>query len=107
MSKAPISDTVSFPLCSMSIFRTSSPPIILRIGTSNRDMERRQADGCWRSCDIEDILVRDKTSLNYAVTSRWGKANGYKEWRYLFIPTGQIWSNSSFMQLAERFKEMK
>ena len=37
---------------------------------------------------------------------RWGKANGYKQWKYLFIPSKQIMPNSSFMQLAKMFQTM-
>lgn len=52
-----------------------------------------------------DVLAKKERGIQYcAVASRWGKANGYKEWRYLFIPAGQIQPNSSFKQLAERFE---
>ena len=37
---------------------------------------------------------------------RWGKANGYKEWKYLFIPSRKIMPNSSFLQLAKQFHEL-
>lgn len=51
-----------------------------------------------------DVIAKKERGIQYcAVASRWGKANGYKEWRYLFIPAGQIQPNSSFKQLAERF----
>ncbi len=51
-----------------------------------------------------DVLAKKERGIQYcAAASRWGKANGYKEWRYLFIPAGQIQPNSSFKQLAERF----
>lgn len=54
-----------------------------------------------------DVIAKKERGIQYcAVASRWGKANGYKEWRYLFIPAGQIHMNSSFAQLAERFKEL-
>lgn len=54
-----------------------------------------------------DVIAKKERGIQYCeVASRWGKANGYKEWRYLFIPAGQILSNSSFAQLAERFKEL-
>ena len=33
-------------------------------------------------------------------------ANGYKEWLYLFIPATQVQANSSFKNLAERFKKL-
>lgn len=54
-----------------------------------------------------DVIAKKERGIQYcAVASNWGKANGYKEWRYLFIPAGQIKANSTFKQLAERFKEL-
>ena len=54
-----------------------------------------------------DVIAKKKRGVQYCeVASRWGKANGYKEWRYLFIPSKQVMPNSSFMQLAGRFKEV-
>ena len=54
-----------------------------------------------------DVIAKKKRGIQYCeVASRWGKANGYKEWRYLFIPSQQIMPNSSFMQLANRFQEL-
>ena len=54
-----------------------------------------------------NVIAKKERAIQYcAVASRWGKANGYKEWRYLFIPAGQIRLTSSFMVLAERFKEL-
>lgn len=54
-----------------------------------------------------DVIAKKERGIQYcAVASNWGKANGYKKWRYLFIPAGQIKANSTFKQLAERFKEL-
>lgn len=54
-----------------------------------------------------DVIAKKDRGVQYcAVASRWGKANGYKEWCYLFIPAGQIRLNSSFSQLAQRYKEL-
>ena len=54
-----------------------------------------------------DVIAKKERGIQYCKTaSSWCKANGYKEWRYLFIPAGQISRNSSFAQLAERFKEL-
>ncbi len=54
-----------------------------------------------------DVIAKKERGIQYcAVASRWGKANGYKEWQYLFIPAGQIRSSSTFALLAERFKEL-
>lgn len=53
-----------------------------------------------------DVIAKKNRGIQYCeVASRWGKANGYKEWRYLFIPSKQIMPNSSFMQLAKRYQE--
>ena len=54
-----------------------------------------------------DVIAKKERGIQYcAVASRWGEANGYKEWQYLFIPAGQIRSSSTFALLAERFKEL-
>ena len=57
--------------------------------------------------DYPDVIAKKKRGIQYCeVASRWGKANGYKEWRYLFIPSKQVMPNSSFMLLAKRFQEL-
>ena len=54
-----------------------------------------------------DVIAKKERGIEYcAVVSRWGKANGYKEWRYVFIPSQQIQPYSTFAQLAERFTEI-
>ena len=54
-----------------------------------------------------DVIAKKERGIQYcSVASQWGRANGYKEWRYLFIPAGQISSSSTFALLAERFKEL-
>ncbi len=54
-----------------------------------------------------DVIAKKKRGIQYCeVASRWGKANGYKEWRYLFIPSKQVMPSSSFMQLAKRFETL-
>lgn len=51
-----------------------------------------------------DVIAKKKRGIQYCeVASRWSKANGYKEWQYLFIPSKQVMSNSSFLQLAKQF----
>ncbi|MBR0519641.1 hypothetical protein IJJ97_07610 [bacterium] len=51
-----------------------------------------------------DVIAKKQSALKYCeIVSKWCKENGYKEWKYLFIPSLQIKSNSTFMQLAERF----
>ena len=52
-----------------------------------------------------DVIAKKKRGIQYCeVVSRWGKVNGYKEWKYLFIPSKQIMPNSSFAQLAKRYQ---
>lgn len=54
-----------------------------------------------------DVLAKKERAIKYCkISTEWGKANGYKSWKYLFIPAGQINSNSSFMNLARRFEGM-
>jgi len=51
-----------------------------------------------------DVIAKKKRGIQYCeVASRWGKANGYKEWKYLFIPSKQVLPNSSFMQVAKQY----
>lgn len=54
-----------------------------------------------------DVIAKKKRGIQYCeVASHWGKANGYKEWQYLFIPSQKIMPNSSFLQLAKQFHEL-
>lgn len=54
-----------------------------------------------------DVIAKKNRGIQYCETAtRWGKANGYKEWRYLFIPSKQVLPSSTFMQLAQRFQEL-
>lgn len=51
-----------------------------------------------------DVIAKKKRGIQYCeVASNWSRANGYKEWKYLFIPSKQVMPNSSFMQLANQF----
>lgn len=54
-----------------------------------------------------DVTAKKNRAVQFcAAASRWGKANGYKEWQYLFIPSKEVKISSSFMQLAKRFKKL-
>ncbi|HGM3506449.1 TPA: DEAD/DEAH box helicase [Clostridioides difficile] len=54
-----------------------------------------------------DVVAKKKRAIKYCeVVSNWGKANGYKQWEYLFIPSMQIHENSSFKQLSKQFVEL-
>ena len=53
-----------------------------------------------------DVIAKKERGIQYcSVVSTWAKENESKQWQYLFIPAGQIQSNSSFKQLALRYKE--
>lgn len=53
-----------------------------------------------------DVIAKKERAIHYCeAATRWGEANGYKKWQYLFIPSKKIASNSSFMHLAEEFGE--
>ena len=48
-----------------------------------------------------DVPEKEKAGINFCeLASRWGIDNGFKEWRYLFIPDGKIKSNFSFNYIA-------
>ncbi len=52
-----------------------------------------------------DVIAKKNRGIQYCeVATHWSKANGYKPWRYLFIPSKQVMPNSSFTQLAQRFE---
>lgn len=54
-----------------------------------------------------DVIAKKQRAIQYcAAASRWGNANGYKKWQYLFIPSMQVTTSSSFSHLAEQFKEL-
>ena len=53
-----------------------------------------------------DVVAKKERGTQYcSIASRWSKANGYKEWRYLFIPDNQVQPNSTFPQLAARYAD--
>lgn len=51
-----------------------------------------------------DVIAKRNRTIKYCeIASNWAKANGYKEWRYVFIPSLQIMENSTIKGLIERF----
>jgi possible type III restriction protein res subunit len=53
-----------------------------------------------------DVIAKKKRGIQYCqVATNWGKANGYKAWRYLFIPSMQIKESSTFGNLSKMFAE--
>lgn len=71
------------------------------------------ADCCYlievkaeKDMDDPDVIAKKKRGIQYCkVATRWCKVNGYKPWKYLFIPSKQVLVNLSFTRLAERFQE--
>ena len=55
--------------------------------------------------DATTIAKKERGIQYCQAASRWGKANAYKEWQYLFIPSKQVTASVSFENLAERFRE--
>ena len=53
-----------------------------------------------------DVIAKAKRAVKYCeVASNWAKANGYKPWQYVFIPSKEILENSSLMGLVQRFSK--
>ena len=51
-----------------------------------------------------DVIAKKERGIQYCnAASDWGRVNGQKAWRYLFIPSKEVKSNSSFHNLAKRF----
>lgn len=54
--------------------------------------------------DSADVIAKAQRAIKYCeVASNWAKANGYKPWQYIFIPSKEVLENSSFMGLVQRF----
>lgn len=51
-----------------------------------------------------DVIAKGKRAIQYCnVVSKWAKENGRKEWKYVFIPSKEITTYSSFDNLSKRF----
>lgn len=51
-----------------------------------------------------DVLLKKRRGEKYCLlATEWGRKNGYKEWKYLFIPHSKITSGSSFANLVSRY----
>ncbi|HFI0687165.1 TPA: DEAD/DEAH box helicase [Streptococcus suis] len=51
-----------------------------------------------------DVIAKSKRAVQFCnVATTWSKATGRKPWKYIFIPSQQIHSNSSFLALSEMF----
>lgn len=53
-----------------------------------------------------DVIAKGNMAVKYCkVVSNWAKANGRKEWRYVFIPSKEIKIISSLASLVQRFAQ--
>ena len=60
-----------------------------------------------RDLNDPDVIAKKKRGILYCETvTHWSEANGYKPWKYLFIPANQIYPNSTFMMIAKKFTVM-
>lgn len=51
-----------------------------------------------------DVIAKKKRGILYCETvTHWSEANGYKPWRYLFIPANQIFPNFTFKMIVKKF----
>lgn len=57
-----------------------------------------------KELDNPDVIAKKKRGILYCETvTHWSEANGYKPWRYLFIPANQIYPNSTFKMIVKKF----
>lgn len=62
------------------------------------------SDGGEDKLNDPDVIAKKKRGIQYCqVATSWGKANGYKAWQYLFIPSMQIKESSTFSNLSKIF----
>ena len=54
--------------------------------------------------DMEDVKAKKDRAISYCkIATEWNLANGYKEWKYVFIPDSEIYETSTFQQLCKVF----
>ena len=57
-----------------------------------------------RDLNDPDVIAKKKRGILYCETvTHWSEANGFKPWKYLFIPANQIYPNSTFMMIAKKY----
>lgn len=53
-----------------------------------------------------DVIAKKERAIQYCkISSVWAKTNGYKQWKYMFIPGGQVTETISLSLLASKFVE--
>ncbi len=57
-----------------------------------------------KDLNAPDVIAKKKRGILYCETvTHWSEANGYKPWKYLFVPANQIYPNTTFMMIAKSF----
>ena len=57
-----------------------------------------------RDLQNPDVIAKKKRGIQYCETvTHWSEANKYKPWKYLFIPSKQIFPSSTFAMLVKKF----
>lgn len=57
-----------------------------------------------RKLNDPDVIAKKDRAIQYCkVASTYNKAHGHKQFKYLFIPHDEVYSNSSFNNLKDRF----
>ena len=57
-----------------------------------------------KDIDNPDVVAKKKRGIQYCETvTHWSDANGYKPWKYLFIPADEIYQNTTFGMLTKRY----
>lgn len=59
--------------------------------------------GADRLGDPETLAKKERGERYCELMTHWGRADGYKDWRYLFIPADEAREGVTFMGLAERY----
>lgn len=51
-----------------------------------------------------DVIAKKNRGILYCeIVTHWSEANGYKPWKYLFIPASKIFTNSTFKQFVKLY----
>lgn len=57
-----------------------------------------------KDLNVPDVIAKKKRGILYCeIVTHWSESNGYKPWKYLFIPANQIYPNSTFKMIAKKY----
>lgn len=80
--------------------RRYEPDFVIETDDMNYLVEVKRDD----ETDDEDVLAKKESAINYCkIASTWAAANGFKEWRHLFIPASELKENSSLRNIIDRW----